>query len=101
MARSIRYTIRFTPDEEYAFRKRHTESGIYSISDFIRQAVLTAQVKPPPSPELVALLREVRAIGNNINQIVRVANASGLITKDEIGKMLAQQKELLARVKEL
>lgn len=101
MARSIRYTIRLTPDEEYAFRKRHTESGIYSVSDFIRQAVLTAQVKPPPSPELVALLREVRAIGINVNQIAKVVNASGLIPKEEIGKLLAQQKELLARVKEL
>lgn len=99
MSRKIRYTFRLTQNEEYVFRKRYTGSGIDNISEFIRQAVLTAQIKPVPSKELINLRQEAQAIGNNINQIAKVANASGMVSKDKIDKMLMQQKELLANVK--
>lgn len=101
MTKSIRYTFRLTQDEDHAFHKRYAESGISSISEFIRQAALTTQIKPPYPQDLFTLRREVQFIGNNINQIAKVANASGMVSKDTINELLMQQKKLLANVKAL
>ena len=99
--RENRVFTRLDDDELKKFLELFEQSRVKSPSEFIRQAVLTAQVKAPPSAELVALLREVRAQGNNLNQISKIANASGILQPEVLDEVRQQQKHTLTLLKGL
>ena len=54
------------------------------IDPFIRNLVAGVQLRPRPPDEYTALLRELAAIGNNINQIAHWANARKSVHEPEI-----------------
>ena len=55
-----------------------------SISVLIRKLIAGVQLRPRPPGEYTKLLRELSAIGNNINQIAYWANARKSIHEAEI-----------------
>ena len=78
-----------------------------SLSDFVRHAALGRTAAPPSRvetprfrPTYLPLVREINAIGVNLNQLTRVANASGLIPPgldtvlDEINVLLDRMMDL-------
>ena len=60
----------------YAIRKRAEDAGI-SLSEYVRQAVISGQVVPRISCQDADTLRKLAGESNNLNQIARQANASG------------------------
>jgi hypothetical protein len=72
-----RATVRFNP-AEYARVLEQADAAGLSVSDYCRQAALTGQIKAAIRPEIIPLLNEMRAIGNNLNQIVKKAQADGI-----------------------
>ena len=60
-----------------------TTSGL-SSSVIIRQMLAGTQLRPRPPDQYAALLRELSAIGNNVNQIAYWANAQKSIREAEI-----------------
>lgn len=71
-------------DKELAhLRKQCAVTGL-SVSAFVRKAIAGVQLRPRPPGEYGALLRELAAIGNNINQIAYWANARKSIREPEI-----------------
>ena len=58
-------------------------SGV-SVSTLIRKLIAGIQIRPRPPDQYAALLRELSAIGNNINQIAFWANAQKSIREAEI-----------------
>jgi hypothetical protein len=69
--------VRFNPAEYERVLSQADAAGL-SVSDFCRQAALTGQIKAAIRPEVIPLLNEMRAIGNNLNQIVKKAQADGI-----------------------
>ena len=55
-----------------------------SISVLIRKLIAGVQLRPRPPGEYTKLLRELSAIGNNVNQIAYWANARKSIHEAEI-----------------
>ena len=55
-----------------------------SVSVLIRKLIAGVQLRPRPPGEYTKLLRELSAIGNNINQIAYWANARKSIHEAEI-----------------
>ena len=45
-----------------------------SLSEFIRQRVLSGRITPPRSPSQTSLITELNKIGVNLNQIARQVN---------------------------
>lgn len=72
-----RATVRFS-QIEYSRLLRQAQAGGLSVSDYCRQAALTGEVKAAIRPEVVPLLNELRAIGNNLNQLAKLARADGI-----------------------
>ena len=72
-----RATVRFNPAEYERVLSQADAAGL-SVSDFCRQAALTSEIKAAIRPEIIPLLNEMRAIGNNLNQIVKKAQADGI-----------------------
>lgn len=54
------------------------------VSALIRKLIASIQLRPRPPGEYTRLLRELSAIGNNINQIAYWANAQKSIREAEI-----------------
>ena len=55
-----------------------------SVSVLIRKLIAGVQLRPRPPDEYTKLLRELSAIGNNVNQIAYWANAQKSIHEAEI-----------------
>ena len=71
-------------EEEYRYLTRQSQLAGMTVSTFIRQAVMDVHIRPRPPDAYAALLRELSAIGNNVNQIAHWANARGSVSEEEI-----------------
>lgn len=73
-------SIYLTPAEYKSVKDKITGSGI-SFSSFARSLLTT---KKPVNKRSIPMeqFRELSAIGNNLNQLARVANQSGQIPED-------------------
>lgn len=77
--RSHVITVRMNEEEWSAFQSQRKKLGELSQSDFIRQAVTTAQIKVTVRPvfdseKLDQMIAECGKIGSNINQIAKHLN---------------------------
>lgn len=57
-------------------------------------------LRPRPPDTYAALLRELSAIGNNVNQLAHQANARGEATQEEIAEAAQLVKQIWRQVKE-
>ena len=80
-------------------RKQCEISGL-SASAHIRKAIMGTQIRPRPPDIYAKLLRELSAIGNNINQIAYWANSQKSILEPEIVDAVILAKEAYKLVKE-
>ena len=71
-------------DNEYAHLNQLCETSGLSAGAVLRQALAGVQLRPRPPDEYTKLLRELSAIGNNVNQIAYWANARKSIHEAEI-----------------
>lgn len=88
-------------EQEYAHLKRLSETTGLKMEPLIRQLILGRDVKPRPPENLAALLRQMSAMGNNINQITKVANSSKFIRSEDMEAIQKMQDELWQAIKEL
>ena len=65
----------------------------------IRQLIMGVSLRPRPPDDLPELLRQLSGIGTNINQIAKVANASGYVRKEDIQSIMEMQAALWRAVK--
>lgn len=86
-------------DKEYRHLKKQAELAGMGIDPFIRSLVSGTQLRPRPPGQYAALLRELSAIGNNINQIAYWANATRSIQEPEIVEAAALAREAWELVK--
>ena len=86
---------------EYAHLKQlSTDTGL-KMEPVIRRLIMGAELRPHPPGELTELLRQMSGVAANINQIAKVANASGFVRMEEIERIKSMQKMLLQAVKKL
>ena len=86
---------------EYAYLKKlSTDTGL-KMEPVIRRLIAGAELRPRPPGELTELLRQMSGMAVNINQIAKVANASGFVRMEEIERIKSMQKMLLQAVKRL
>ena len=71
-------------DKENANLNQLCETSGLSAGAVLRQALDGVQLRPRPPGEYTKLLRELSAIGNNVNQIAYWANAQKSIHEAEI-----------------
>ena len=86
--------------EEYAHLKATADAAGLKLEPMRRQLILGVELRPRPPDEYTALLRELSAIGNNVNQIAYWANARKYVSNAEIQEAAALVREAFALVKE-
>lgn len=71
-------------EEQYAHLVKQSEVCGLKMEPLIRKLICGTNLHPRPPDTYAALLRELSAIGNNINQLAHQANTRGEATRDEI-----------------
>ena len=83
--------IRFTRGELDALTKKARKSG-FSREGFSRRILNGAEVKEAPPAEVPLLIREVRRVGYNIDQLLKRANSIGLLDVPQLRKALEDNR---------
>ena len=86
---------------EYAHLKQLSMDTGLKMEPVIRRLIVGAELRPRPPDELAELLRQLSGMAVNINQIAKVANASGFIRMEDIAQIKAMQGMLWQVVKAL
>ena len=87
--RNIQIILRLTPAEHQALRKCVAQSGL-SQSAYLRLLITGHVPKALPPIEYHKLLRQLYAIGNNMNQIAAHANSTGFFTRIPLNSGISQ-----------
>lgn len=69
-------STKLTELQYYAVRKRASEAGL-RVSEYVRQAVVSAEITPQLNRQDADTLRKLAGEANNINQLAHRANAGG------------------------
>lgn len=86
MERKISLHIMLNDNEDIKLHNLMRETG-FNASQLIRSLILHTEIKTRPPDEYPKLLRELSAIGNNVNQIARRANSTDTVSAADITEM--------------
>ena len=100
MRKRNRHVSVWMNEQEYRHLKRQAEVAGMGMDPFIRSLVLGIQLRPRPPDTYAALLRELSAIGNNVNQIAHNTNASKTASQAEIDEAVKLVRQAWRLVKE-
>lgn len=76
-------TLRLNATEYTSLKKLSVDTGL-KMEPVLRQLIMGTILRPKPPEVYAALLRELSAIGNNVNQIARNTNAHKSAERAEI-----------------
>ena len=86
--------------EEYAHLRQLSKDAGMPMEPLIRKLIMGKKLYPYPPDAFTGLLRELSAIGNNINQIAYWANTQRGITNTQVEDAVALVQRAFALVKE-
>ena len=95
-----RVSLRLNSAEYAHLKQLSMETGL-KMEPVIRRLIVGAELRPRPPGELTELLRQLSGMAVNINQIAKVANASGFVRMEDIAHIKMMQGMLWRAVKEL
>ncbi len=84
--------IRFTRDELETLTKKSRKAGL-SREGYCRRILNEAVVKEAPSIDCMLMLRELKRIGYNLNEVLKKANSIGLLDVPEMRKVFADVRQ--------
>ena len=85
---------------EYAHLREQADTTGLKMEPLIRQLIMGIELRPRPPDTYAALLRELSAIGNNVNQLAHQANARGEAVQEEIAQAVQLVRQAWQLVKE-
>ena len=84
----------YFPDTEYeAFLKKVRRTNL-SISEFVRRMAADQVIREAPHADVPLLIREVKRVGNNINQLLFLANSKGFFDKAALNAALKELRKV-------
>ena len=102
--RTVHLGVQLTPTERAELASAAAGAGA-SLSQYVRELCLRRTAEAAieggarRNPEARALVRELTAIGNNLNQLARVANQTGELRREgELSMTIDRLKEAMTKV---
>ena len=92
--RTVRIYIRVTPKEYKTIMKKTSESGL-TASEFIRRSVMGQTIHAAPPAEFNELIREIKRVGSNLNQMLRKLNMAGISHPLELERVSKNLKDIV------
>ena len=95
MKRNKEVKVRFTYDELMLLNSYVFKAGYTSRENYMRTTLLKSVTKEQPSIDYQRLINEFNSIGNNLNQLVKLAYYQPLIEQESLS-VLTQLKSLIS-----
>lgn len=90
--------LRLTEKEKLHLQRQATNAGL-KMEPFIRKLIMGIEIRPRPPDNIAQLIREINAVGNNINQIARKVNIDGSVSRAQLEEILHLLGEIYSEVK--
>lgn len=100
LKRPIQKIIRFSEAENDYIMKKVEKSEFKNFQNFARIMLIKGEVKTIDYSELFYLNQQLSKIGNNINQVVRLAHQFDEISTEDISNLQIQMQEIKDMVRE-
>ena len=88
-------------EKEYRHLTEQADLAQLNINQFVRNLIMGVKIKPRPKEEWAELLRQMSAIGNNINQMAYRAELNELTDEQALLSMQEEFAKLKQRMEEL
>lgn len=98
LKRNKQISIRLTEAELARLTKRVNKSGM-NREAYLRSIIRGIVPSDVPPPEYYEVIRQLGSIGNNLNQLARGYNTSGVVNDNGITASLDELKEVLVELK--
>ena len=85
--RTLYLKVRVSPEEMAAIKKKFANSGMSSLSTFVRAMIFEGYIVQFNEEKLSEILRLARNISGNINQIAVRANSGGRVYDNDIAEI--------------
>lgn len=87
-------------------KDKHKLDRLAEKSGLTKTTVMTkliqgCEIKPLPSEELLKIYKELNHIGNNINQIARIANSNRYISGEQINELDEMLSDIWRKIRSL
>ena len=90
MKKRNRSMLVFYTDDEFNDLKAKAAAAGLSRSEFVRRAVAGKEVKQAPAADIPILIRDIRRAGANVDQLLKIANATHLVDAPQMRKVLVE-----------
>lgn len=90
--------IRLTDNEKNYLQRQADNAGL-KMEPFIRKLIMGIEILPRPPDNIAQLIREINAVGNNINQIARKVNTENSVNQAQLEEILHLLGEIYREVK--
>jgi hypothetical protein len=70
-------------------------------SDLLRRLIMGVDVQPKPTEEVIQIYRLVSNVANNVNQMAKIANATGYVHPKKIDGLLIMVDKCWKMIKEI
>ena len=95
--RSEKFGMRLTEQESAILTSKAKRCDL-TRSEFLRRVMLDVPISEKPPADVPTLIDEVRRVGNAINQLLLLANATGTIDTSQLRCALDAQIELYNKI---
>lgn len=89
----------YLSEKETRRLENQSEAAGLSKSEFIRKLIMGTEIRPRPPDNVAQLIREINAVGNNINQIARKVNTENIVSQTQLEELLHLLGEIYREVK--
>lgn len=100
LKRPIQKIVRFSQQENEYLKKRIDKSPFNNFQNYARILCLTGEIKLTDYSELYRLNSELNRIGNNVNQLARLAHQFDEISNEDVHQLLEMMQEVKTLVTE-
>ena len=97
LKRNIKITFRLNAKEQQQLKKNVKKTGL-SQETYIRRLIEGYVPKELPPIDYHAMMRELNAIGNSMNQIAARANATGFFLAEEYARNADELRQALLEI---
>ncbi len=96
--RPIKFMLYLNEEEAEKLKQLSEKSGL-KRQQCIRNFILQKEIPEKPQKELAEVIRQLSAMGNNINQIARAVNITDIVLVEQLQAIQKQQSEFWEWVK--
>ncbi len=94
MKRDERFTVRLTADEKAFIKEKMKKSGFRNVADYFLHCVYSNHTLVVDTTPILEVKTELNRIGNNVNQIAKMANTTGFLSKRTIEELIENMRKM-------